>query len=164
MSREFKRQDHFRYKKLGIKWRRPKGRQSKLRKGKAGNPGIPSIGRGRKASLRHIVGDKKLALIRNKADLEKIGDNVTAVISSHVGLKKAAEIAKKADEMNIVIANRKRLKRLEKLVKKKAKQADEKKDKKKTEQKDERSLLAKEVKKEKTKRVDEKKIEEAKKE
>ena len=44
MSKDFKRQEYARYKKLGIKWRRPRGKTSKMRRYEAGKPDMPAIG------------------------------------------------------------------------------------------------------------------------
>ena len=44
MSKDFKRQEYARYKKLGTKWRRPRGETSKMRRYEAGKPAMPSIG------------------------------------------------------------------------------------------------------------------------
>ena len=44
MSKDFKRQEYARYKKLGIKWRRPRGKTSKMRRYEAGKAAMPSIG------------------------------------------------------------------------------------------------------------------------
>ena len=37
-NKRFKRQEYARYKKLGIKWRRPRGKTSKMRRYEAGKP------------------------------------------------------------------------------------------------------------------------------
>ena len=44
MSKQFKRQEYARYKKLGTKWRRPRGKTSKMRRYEAGKPAMPAIG------------------------------------------------------------------------------------------------------------------------
>ncbi|WP_461461273.1 eL32 family ribosomal protein, partial [Methanobrevibacter sp.] len=46
MSKQFKRQEYARYKKLGDKWRKPRGRTSKMRRYEAGKPKMPAIGYG----------------------------------------------------------------------------------------------------------------------
>ena len=43
-NKRFKRQEYARYKKLGIKWRRPRGKTSKMRRYEAGKPDMPAIG------------------------------------------------------------------------------------------------------------------------
>ena len=42
-NKRFKRQEYARYKKLGIKWRRPRGKTSKMRRYEAGKPDMPAI-------------------------------------------------------------------------------------------------------------------------
>ncbi len=44
LIKRFKRQEYARYKKLGIKWRRPRGKTSKMRRYEAGKPDMPAIG------------------------------------------------------------------------------------------------------------------------
>ena len=41
-NKRFKRQEYARYKKLGIKWRRPRGKTSKMRRYEAGKPDMPA--------------------------------------------------------------------------------------------------------------------------
>ncbi len=125
MSKRFRTQDSKRYKKLGMRWRRPVGSQSKLRKRKAGAGMKVSIGYG--TPKRQGV-----VLIRNEADfLQDCSAGV--LLASGVGSKKVKILAEKAKELNIVILNRKKVKRA--LRMEKAKKKDEKK-KKKTEAKE----------------------------
>jgi len=51
---EFLRQNWFRLKRLGRKWRAPKGKQSKLRRHFFGKGHIPSIGYGSPSAVRGL--------------------------------------------------------------------------------------------------------------
>ncbi len=155
---KFKRQDYFRYKKLEDKWRRPRGRQSKMRKCKGGAGKMPRIGYGTKKEEKgKIKIDGKLlnpVLITNLSVLEKIGKNDVGIISSALGLKKVEKIKKIAKEKGIMILNKKRFKALmkrENEIKKK-----KQKEKQKTEKKKELKEQSKEA-EGKTKQSSEKK-------
>ena len=123
--KKFIRQDYFRYKKLGIKWRKPKGRQSKLRLGKKGAGIKPRVGR-KTPSERFII-------VNNVSELEKTSAK-KILIGRNVGNKKALIIAEEAKKRNIEIVNRKRLKQAGK-IKKKIELKKEMKSKKKEEAK-----------------------------
>lgn len=111
----FKRQQ-FKLKKLGSKWRKPKGRQSKLRIEKKGRWKKVKIGYGSPKSERNLINIKgefkKPVRIANIKDLEKIDPNTSVgIIVSSVGKKKSDEIIKKANEIGLKILNRKLIKK-----------------------------------------------------
>ncbi|MCX6815696.1 MAG: hypothetical protein NT120_02500 [Candidatus Aenigmarchaeota archaeon] len=143
MSKNFKRQDYFRYKRLGKKWRKPVGLQSKLRIRKGGSGRLVSIGFGTKKTDKNKIAGANVAWVHNVKDLENV-DNATAVfIASGVGSKSVLKITEKAKEMNIRIMNMKKVKRAKNLLKslekkkKEGKKKEEKKEEKKTEHKEE---------------------------
>ena len=108
---KFKRQC-FWLKKLGEKWRKPKGRQSKLRVEKKGKWKRPSIGFGRDKTQRELVkikGELKTPIIiKNLRDLNKLNPKRdVGFIASTVGTKKSNGILKKANEIGVKIVNRK---------------------------------------------------------
>lgn len=105
---EFLRQEWFRYKRLGEKWRRPKGLHSKMRKGLKYRPPRVKIGyRGpRLARGLHPSGFEEILVYRVE-DLQNINPDLQAVrIGRTVGVKKRIEIVKKADELGIRVLNR----------------------------------------------------------
>ena len=106
--KKFIRQDYFRYKKLGIKWRKAKGRQSKLRLGKKGAGIKPRIGR--------KTPSERLIVVNNISDLSKISAT-KILIGGNVGNKKALTIAEEAKKRNILVLNKRRLKKAEKIRK-----------------------------------------------
>jgi large subunit ribosomal protein L32e len=107
MSRKrktFKRQESHRYKKLGEKWRKPKGKHSKLRQ-KYNGEKMVSIGyRGPvKARGLHPSG-KRDVLVHNPKELEGLKD-VLVRIGAKVGKKKKLEIIKKAQNLKLKVIN-----------------------------------------------------------
>jgi len=103
----FLRQEATHRKKLGDKWRRPKGSQSKMRKKLKGKGKKPSPGYGSPKSIRglHPSGFKEV-LVFNINDLGSINPKTHVCrIGSSVGKKKKMVIMKKASENNIKILN-----------------------------------------------------------
>ncbi|RLJ05394.1 MAG: 50S ribosomal protein L32e [Candidatus Aenigmatarchaeota archaeon] len=104
---KFKRQEQDFQKLLKDAWRRPKGKQSKLRKGIKGRGRKPSPGY-RKAKETRGLNRKGLKEIRihTVSELEKLNpEQEAAIIGSTVGKKKRLEILKKAEELGITLAN-----------------------------------------------------------
>lgn len=106
MSTRFKSQDYFRYKKLGKKWRKPKGHQSKMRRRKGGSGPIARIGHGSPRAGRAQVRGFSVAVVRSMTDLEKTATKAV-FIGGTVGAKKAALIAARATELGLTIINMK---------------------------------------------------------
>jgi large subunit ribosomal protein L32e len=109
MSKEFKTQDYFRYPRLGKRWRRPKGLQSKLRLKKGGSGRLVSIGYRTKASERGKVMGMEYIMVSNAKDLE--GGAKLAVIASGVGARKALQINERAKELGVKILNMRKVRR-----------------------------------------------------
>ncbi len=107
---KFLRRSWDRYAKLGKgrkkkqTWRKPTGRDNKMREKKKGYPAVVSIGYGTDKKVRGRLEGKNPIIINNLKDLEKIKENEIAMIGK-VGKKKKIEIAKKAKEMKIKIYN-----------------------------------------------------------
>ena len=103
----FRRQEWFRYKRLGDSWRRPKGKHSKMREHKGYRPPVVDSGyRGpKKVRGLHPSGFKEV-LVHNAKELEGIDPEREAIrIASRVGVKKRTEIEKKAEELGIRVLN-----------------------------------------------------------
>jgi large subunit ribosomal protein L32e len=104
----FKRQEWFRYKKLGEKYRKPKGKTSKRRRYEARKPAMPSIGYRSPRNLRglHPSGYQDI-LVKNIEELEDLDPSTQAGrISSTVGARKKMNMLEKARELNIKILNK----------------------------------------------------------
>ena len=107
----FKRQNWFRYKRLGEKWRRPRGIHSKMRRHFKYRIPVVQVGFRGPASVRglHPSGFEEV-LVHNTKEIENVNPETQAVrISSTVGDKKRELIVKKADELKIRVFNRRDL-------------------------------------------------------
>jgi len=104
---KFLRRTWSRYSKLGKgrkkkqKWRRPTGRDNKMRENKKGHPKVVSVGFRKSNKLKE---ENKLITVKNLGELEKVKKG-SKIILGHVGKKKKTELMKKAKEMNISIKN-----------------------------------------------------------
>ena len=105
---KFLRHTAHKYSKLGIRrkkkqvWRRPTGRDNKMREQRRGHPPIVSIGYSSDQKLRGTIDGKMPVIIRNVSDIQKIQKNQIALIGN-IGKKNKIEIAKKAKELRIEI-------------------------------------------------------------
>jgi large subunit ribosomal protein L32e len=110
MSKEFKRRDYKRYSKIGKNrkkiqtWRRPKGRDNKMRLRFHGYPRRPTVGHRSAKAESGLIDGKVAYLVHNISELERV-DKKGIVIMAKVGAKKKLEIMKKAQEMKIEIYN-----------------------------------------------------------
>ena len=102
---KFLRRTWNRYSKLGKKrkkkqvWRKPTGRDNKMREKRRGYPAVVSIGY-KKAEKEH----KKIIRVNNRKDFENIQKDAI-VIFGKIGKKKKIELAKIAKEQKIKISN-----------------------------------------------------------
>lgn len=104
----FKRQEWFRYKKLGEKWRKARGKTSKTRRYEKGKPAMPSIGYGSPKATRglHPSGYQDI-LVSNIKELENLNPVTQAGrISATVGKRKKEVMLGKAKELGIKILNK----------------------------------------------------------
>ncbi|MCG7844631.1 MAG: 50S ribosomal protein L32e [Methanomassiliicoccales archaeon] len=104
----FKRQEWFRYSKLGEKWRKPKGIHSKMRLHLSYRPPIVSIGyRGPKMVRDYHPSGFQEVMVYNPGQVEGVDPKVQAIrIGGTVGGRKRMAITEKADELGIRILNR----------------------------------------------------------
>ena len=105
---EFRRQEWFRYGRLGDSWRKPRGKHSKQRERQARRPPIVEPGfRGPRAVRGLHPSGFREVLVYNTKDLEKINASLEAArIAATVGGRKRAEIEEKAGDMGIRVLNR----------------------------------------------------------
>ena len=104
----FKRQEWFRYQKLGESWRRPKGIHSKMRRGMKRRPPMVEIGYGGPALVRglHPSGFEEV-MVYNVDGLEDIDPKTQAArIGGTVGVKKRIAIENRAKELGIRVLNK----------------------------------------------------------
>jgi large subunit ribosomal protein L32e len=153
---KFSRQDSHKKKKLGDKWRRPKGLHSKMRLQKKGYKKIVKKGYGKDNKTKHLIDGMKKVFVNNLKQLKNIDKKTEGIIiSSKLGAKKRIEIIKQAEKDNIKILNIKDTKDFvkkieEKRIQEKERKAEKKKekDKKKKEKPKKEKKLEKEVEKE----------------
>jgi len=108
MKKKFLRRDAKRFSKFGkgkgkkSSWKKPKGRDNKMREKKKGYPKIVSIGY---KSPKKIRKEKFIEIrINNINDLSKIKNDKVGFVGK-VGKKKKVEIIKKAKGMKIKLKN-----------------------------------------------------------
>jgi len=110
MVKKFLRRSHDRYGKLGKgirknqKWRKPTGRDNKMREKRRGYASVVSVGYETEKKKRNLLKEKIPVYVYNVKDLEKVKANQIAVIGK-IGKKKKEEIAKVAKEKKISIYN-----------------------------------------------------------
>ena len=104
----FRRQEWFRYKRLGIAWRKPRGLHSKTRANWSHKPPLVSAGYGgpKQVSGYHPSGFKEV-MVHNPKDLETVNPKVEAARIGHsVGTRKRMDIEERAEELGIRVLNR----------------------------------------------------------
>lgn len=104
---EFRRQEWFRYKKLGDSWRKPRGKHSKQREHLSRRPPVVDAGYRGPVAVRglHPSGFSEV-LVHTPSDLEKLDPmREAARIGSSVGSRKRELIMEKAEELNVRVLN-----------------------------------------------------------
>lgn len=104
---DFRRQESWRYKRVKESWRRPRGIDSKMRKGVKGWPRSVRVGyRGpRGARGLHPSGYEEV-LVHNVDDVDKVDPETQAVRIAHtVGGRKRVEISARARERKVYVLN-----------------------------------------------------------
>ena len=123
MSKTFLRRIWSRYSKLGRgrknkqKWRKPKGRDNKMREKRRGYPAVVSRGYRTDTKSRGKINEKSPVVVYNLNDIKKLGKESIAIIG-RVGMRKKMELMKELHDKKIHIQNP---------VKKKAKKQGDKK-------------------------------------
>ncbi|MDE1848626.1 MAG: hypothetical protein KGH55_01180 [Nanoarchaeota archaeon] len=110
MTTKFLRRGWSRYSKLGLRrkkkqiWRRPHGRDNKMREKRKGYPSVVSIGHRKEKNSRGKINEQKTIVVRNINELKKTGKGEMAVFGK-IGKKKKIEMAKFALENKIQVHN-----------------------------------------------------------
>jgi large subunit ribosomal protein L32e len=104
---KFIRQESWRYDRLAENWRKPKGKDNKMRKQKSGMPAIVKVGyRGPRAARGLHPSGYTDNLVYNTAELARLDSKKDAARIGHtVGKKKRIEIINKAVELGIKVLN-----------------------------------------------------------
>lgn len=156
----FTRQDCHKKKKIGWKWRRPKGSDSKMRVSRKGYKRSVRSGWGSPSSVRYLDanGLKKVMIssLKELAALDPKSDS--AVICSGVGTKKRMELIEKAISEGITISNYKDpkgfLEQTRKSIESKKKEKEKLKEERKKKREDTKKAAEKKAKEEKAKEKD----------
>jgi large subunit ribosomal protein L32e len=109
---KFIRQESWRYYRLAENWRKPKGKDNKMRKQKSGMPAIVKVGyRGPRAARGLHPSGYSDNLVHNTAQLATLDPKKDAArIGRTVGKKKRIEIINKAEELGVKVLNPSNLK------------------------------------------------------
>ncbi|MFH1972876.1 MAG: eL32 family ribosomal protein [archaeon] len=160
---DFVRQEAWKRPRLKIKWRQPKGGQSKLRKKEKGKRKQPSLGYCSPTKVKGLNREGfKERLVNNVKDLEGFDEKIEIITIANIGIKKRVEILKKCLEKKYKVSNVKDIENYIKNVEDKLKEK-----KKEIKEREEKKKKAKEKalkKKEKEEKKEEEKIEEKPKE
>ena len=119
MSKGFFRRTWNRYSKLGKGrkkkriWRRPTGRDNKIRERRKGYPARVSVGYGGSRMMKGKIKDKIPVLINSVKEMEKLEEN-QIIILRKVGKKKRMQLVKIAEEKNFPVYNLKKKSKEEK--------------------------------------------------
>ena len=110
MTKGFFRRTWNRYSKLGKGrkkkrvWRRPTGRDNKIRERRKGYPARVSIGYSGDKKLKGKINNKTPVLVNNVKEMERINENQIIIIGK-IGKRKKIELIKMAREKSIPIYN-----------------------------------------------------------
>ena len=106
---KFLRRSTGNYSKLGRKrkklqkWRKPKGRDNKMRLKQKSYPRTVEIGYKKDKRIRGKVDGKEVAVVKNIKDIENVKGKI--IILGKIGKKKKLEVAKYVKEKGIKIRN-----------------------------------------------------------
>ncbi|MGI0019070.1 MAG: 50S ribosomal protein L32e [Nitrososphaera sp.] len=104
---KFIRQESWRYDRLAENWRKPKGKDNKMRKQKAGHPDIVKIGyRGPKVARGLHPSGYNDIVVYNVNDLAGLDPKKDAIRMGHtVGTRKRKDIVEEATKMGLKMLN-----------------------------------------------------------
>lgn len=107
----FLRSDTVRHLRLGKKrrklqkWRKARGRHSKIRRKHVGYPVQPGIGYKQPARLAGLIKGKRTVHIVSLRDLDTLSKGTVIILSRRLGAKKRLTLLKRAHEMHLTIVN-----------------------------------------------------------
>ncbi len=106
-ARKFKRQESSRFKRLGESWRKPRGKDSKMRLGEKGKPPVPKVGYRKPRAVRGVHPSGLVeVLVNTPEDVEKVDPKRQAIrVASRVGRRKREQILRRAGERKIKVLN-----------------------------------------------------------
>lgn len=105
---KFLRHTSHKYSKLGLRrkkkqiWRRPTGRDNKMREQRRGKPALVAIGYSTDKKQRGKINNKTPVIVNNLSQIQNVKkENI--ILLGKMGKKKKLEIVKKAKEMKIEV-------------------------------------------------------------
>jgi large subunit ribosomal protein L32e len=107
---KFRRHDWHKKKRLSEVWRRPRGIHNKMRRHIKGKGALVKVGYRVPSIVRNLhPSGKREILVHNPAELEDISGDVVIRIGRTVGMRKRISIQKKAEEMGLIVVNKKEM-------------------------------------------------------
>lgn len=110
MPKKFLRQQTVKISRLGKnrkklqRWRKPKGRDSKMREKRKSYPARPTVGHKTAKKDSGKIDGKNVILVYNLKELAKVDKNSVAIIAK-IGAKKKLELIKYASENKVKLLN-----------------------------------------------------------
>jgi len=93
-------------KRMPLRWKKPRGKQNKLRRQMKNKGSMVKIGFGSTSAIKGMNSNlKKLVLVNNKIDVSKLTTNDAAIIASRLGMKKKLELMKLIEKRGISLHN-----------------------------------------------------------
>jgi large subunit ribosomal protein L32e len=103
---KFIKHDANKLKKIGMSWRKPRGRKNKTKVGKKGHKPLPSKGFRSRTSTRYSIAGKTPVLVYTPSQIERLnGDDVIVIIARTVGSFKRVKILEACKSKNIKVLN-----------------------------------------------------------
>lgn len=104
---DFLRAEYYKADRLGTKWRKPRGKQGKMRLAVYYRPKLVSKGYGSPAAARHLhPSGFAERIVHNVSELEGVDPKTTAVRIAHsVGTRKRKDIIAEAERLQIRVLN-----------------------------------------------------------
>lgn len=102
---KFTKKDASKLKRVGMSWRRPRGRKNKTKVGKKGHRPVPAKGFRTSLDSRYKIGGKIPVLIYNTSQLEKLNESNTVIIASAVGAKNRSKILEACRSKGLKVVN-----------------------------------------------------------
>jgi len=106
----FLRRGNTKFSKLGLRrkkkqvWRRPNGRDNKMREKKKGYPAVVSVGYKNDKAISGTIREKEPVIINNIKDLQNMTENQIGIVGN-IGKKKKIEIAEAAKKEGKALHN-----------------------------------------------------------
>lgn len=105
---KFTKHDAVKLKRVGMSWRKPRGRKNKTKVGKKGHRPMPSKGYMTDSRKRYRIAGKMPVRVHTPADIDSLTSDNIIIIAGSVGALKRTEIINVANSKNIRVINHER--------------------------------------------------------